>query len=142
MSITEIRMFNSVFTSREIFLLYKYGWIPIRHWLYIPLYNLSLMIFGKEKRRWSMEKGKIREILEKYTLRYGCVHTPPKFMGECKHCKPIIDQAEAEIEKAVRVEELEKIARLARIFIIDARGSWDTQEGDYCLKLVDEYFEP
>lgn len=38
-----------------------------------------------------------------------------------------------------KLELLETIARIARTFILDARGSWDTSEGDYCIELIDKY---
>ena len=38
-----------------------------------------------------------------------------------------------------KIEKLERIARLGQIFVIDARGSWETQEGELLLELFDEY---
>jgi hypothetical protein len=39
-----------------------------------------------------------------------------------------------------QIQELEKIARIARSFVVDARGSWETQDGNYVVELVDDYF--
>lgn len=38
-----------------------------------------------------------------------------------------------------RIEALEKIKRLARNFIIDAVGAWETSEGNSCLELIEQY---
>lgn len=37
------------------------------------------------------------------------------------------------------LEELTEIAKQSRYFIIDARGSWDTFQGEMLLKRIDDY---
>jgi len=48
-------------------------------------------------------------------------------------CQPVVAKLLGEIE------ELRKIADLAWNFILDARGSWDTYEGERCLDLIEKY---
>ena len=47
--------------------------------------------------------------------------------------------AARDLETMSQTGALEKIKRLAKNFIIDAGGSWETGEGNYCLALIDEY---
>lgn len=40
-----------------------------------------------------------------------------------------------------QIEKLLQIKKLARNFVIDAKGSWDTYEGDRLLELAEEFDE-
>ena len=71
-----------------------------------------------------MSKRTLREVLEKYAETCWW-----SFQGYGK-----IDQAEAEIRA-----QSKEIMDLAWNFIIDARGSWETGEGNRCLDLIEKY---
>lgn len=43
------------------------------------------------------------------------------------------------MKNQIKIKKAEEIIKLAWNFIIDAKGSWDTYEGDRCLKLIENY---
>ncbi len=51
----------------------------------------------------------------------------------------IIDFFEDLLNEAKQVEKLLQIKRIARNFVIDARGSWETGEGNQLLKIIDDF---